>query len=479
MASGALADDSPAWPRFRGLDGSGIAANGKPPADFGVDKNLLWKTELPAGVSSPVVAGDRVFVTGVEGTKLLTICLGRKDGKILWQREAPAQAIEKVHEFSSPAAATPATDGRRVYVYFGSYGLLAYEMDGAEAWKLPLARPVMDWGTATSPILVRGHVIQVCDGIGGGSYIVSVDAQSGQIAWKKPRLLFDASWSTPTVWKHAGIDDLIVLGSGRLVAYDPKDGSERWSVVGFPKQPIMSPSMGDGLIFAAVAGAGDPSDMVGQMPDFATMLKQYDANHDGKISPDEIPADAGIYLRKEVPRDAPGNFLPLRTLIQIASRGKGSISSLDWTIFQAAFRASGPVLMAIRPGGEGDVTESAIVWKTSRNVPELPSPLYYDGRLYLIRDGGRIACLDAKTGNVVFHGRLDAGGQYVASPVAADGKVYLCSEPGTVTVIKAGDKLEMLRSVSLGQRILATPAIVGDVLYVRTEKQLYAFGSSK
>ena len=478
-AGHAWADDSLAWPRFRGPDGSGVATDSKPPTEFGVDKNLLWKTEVPPGVSSPIVATDRIFLTGVDGNTLLTLCLNRRDGKILWKHEAPAQSLEKTHQFSSPAAATPCTDGKHVYVYFGSYGLLAYDMDGTEAWKLPLPPAVMDWGRASSPILIGDQLIQVCDGYGGSSYIVCVDAKSGKILWKKPRLLFDGSWSTPTSWTDDGTQDILVLGSGRMVAYDPKDGSERWSVSGFPRLPIMSPSMGGGLIFAAVAGTGDPGDIARQMPDFSTMLKQYDANHDGRISLDELPPDAGIYLRQDVPKDAPGNFLSFRTLIQAASPGKQSISVVDWTFLRVAFRVSGQVLMAIRPGGAGDISESAVVWKTNNNVPELPSPLFYDGRLYLIREGGRIACLDAKTGNVIFHGRLDAFGQYVASPVAADGKIYLCSEPGTVTVIKAGDKLEVLSSVSLGQRILATPAIAGDVLYVRTETQLYAFKDAR
>lgn len=480
IASAVQAEDWLAWPRFRGPGGSGVAERATPPIELGAEKNLLWRVELPPGVSSPVVAGERVFLTGFEDGHLLTFCVDRQNGKMLWKRQAPAESLEKYHRFSSPAAATPVTDGNRVYVYFGSCGLLAYGVDGSEAWRLPLPRPNMDWGTASSPVLVDGRVVQVCDSMGTGSYIVAVDAQSGAIVWKKPRVLFQAGWSTPTVWKHDGKTELIVAGSGRLVSYEPADGTERWSVRGFPQQPIMSPVLGDGMLFCGIASAGDASDHLGEIPDFATMLKLYDKNHDGKISPDEIPEDAGIYLRKEVPKYAPGNFLSLRWLVIAAARGKPGISAFDWTLFQAAFKASGPTMMAVRPTGEGDITESAVAWKTSKNVPEIPTPLYLDGRLYLVRDGGRISCLDAKTGEVIYHGRIDAPGQHVASPVEANGNIYVASEPGTITILKAGgDRLNVVATNAINERIMATPAIVGNMLLVRTEKHLFAWAAAK
>jgi outer membrane protein assembly factor BamB len=481
----ARAADNLDWPRFRGPNGQGIAApDAKPPVEFSPDKNLRWKTDLPTGVSSPIVAGDRIIVTGVDGNKLITLCLNRRDGTIAWRREAPATSLEKVHAFSSPAAATPTTDGRRVYVYFGSFGLLAYDLDGDghEAWRAPLTRPNCEWGTASSPIVVGDRVIQVCDGNGVGSYMVAVERDTGKIAWNTPRVLFQAGWSTPVLFpRDAAAQDLIVLGSGRLVAYDPLSGKERWTVVGFPVNPIMTPVIGsDGLLFAAVSGMGDPADRIGEIPDFDTMLKKYDKNNDGRISPDEIPTDAGVYLRKDVPRDAMGNFLSLRWLVQQVAHGKDSVGPLDWKMFEVLSQASGPALFAIRPGAsaQGNITDKNLAWKTNKNIPELPTPLFYDGRLYIVRDGGRVACINGKTGEVIFHGRVDAPGQYVASPVTADGRIYLASEPGTITVLKATDTLTPLATNPIGERICATPAIAGDTIYVRTDKRLYAFSQS-
>jgi len=287
-----------------------------------------------------------------------------------------------------------------------------------------------------------------------------------------------AGWSTPVLWNHDQTRDLLALGSGRLIAYDPKDGAERWSILGFPVNPIMSIALGDGHAFVGGSGSGDPGDRLGQIDDFATMLQKYDTNHDGRIALDEIPSDAGFYLRKEVAKDASGNFVSLRWLAGQAARGKQSLGPLDWRLFQLAFNATGPAYAAIRPPGasdHGDLTETNIAWKTNRNVPEIPTPISYAGRLYAVRDGGRVVCFAPKTGEVIFHDRIDAPGQYVASPVSADGRVYLTSEPGTVTVIKASDKLEVLAVNDLKERMVATPAIAGNAIYVRTDKTLFAF----
>jgi outer membrane protein assembly factor BamB len=480
LAAFARAADDVDWPRFRGPNGQGIAAAGaKPPTEFGPAQNVRWRADVPSGVSSPIVTADHVFLTAVSQQRhLLTLCLDRRDGKVLWEKRAPESKLEPVHSFSSAAAATPASDGRRVYVYFGSYGLLVYDAtDGKELWRAPLTRPGSEWGMATSPIVVGDRVIQVCDG-NGGSYITALDRETGKIAWNVPRLLFRGGWSTPVVHNADATDtagEIIVLGAGRLIAYDPQNGRERWTVVGFPVNPIMTPVLGDGVLFAGVSGMGDPGDRVGEIPDFPAMLELYDKNNDGRISPGEIPNDAGIVLRKEVPHDAPGNFLSLHWLVGQVAHGKDSIGPLEWKLFEVMSNASGPTLMAIRPGGSGNVTDTNVLWKTDKNVPEIPTPLYYQGRLYLVRDGGRIACLSGATGGVVFHGRLEAPGQYVASPVAADGRIYFCSEPGTVSVLKAGDRLELLAANPLGERIVATPAIVGDTIYVRTASTLYAF----
>ena len=132
--------------------------------------------------------------------------------------------------------------------------------------------------------------------------------------------------------------------------------------------------------------------------------------------------------------------------------------------------------MAIKPGGHGDVTKTHVRWRHERALPEVPSPLYYRGRVYMVRDGGLISCLDAKTGQLLYRERVGAAGVYFSSPVAGDGKVYVASQRGVITVLAGGDAFKVLARNDLGEPIQATPALVDGKLYVRTEKHLYAFG---
>jgi outer membrane protein assembly factor BamB len=143
----------------------------------------------------------------------------------------------------------------------------------------------------------------------------------------------------------------------------------------------------------------------------------------------------------------------------------------------AFLRANEDVMLAIKPGGEGDVTETHVAWRERRGLPELPSPLFYQGRLYLVKNGGVVSCLEPKTGKSVYRERLGATGPYYASPVAADGRIYAASEAGVVSVFKAGDRFSLLAENDLAERVVATPAIVADMLYVRTDKHLFAFGT--
>src|SRR5262245_36301203 len=165
-AVGLAADKPLAWPRFRGPEGSGVADGQKPPVKFGPDKNVKWKVPVPSGYSSPIVAGDNLVLTALEGGKLYTIAYRRSDGKEAWRAEAPAKKLELYHKTeSSPAASTPATDGKRIVSYFGSCGLFCYDLSGKELWKyeMPAAVTLGDFGSGTSPILEDGLVVLVRD----------------------------------------------------------------------------------------------------------------------------------------------------------------------------------------------------------------------------------------------------------------------------------------------------------------------------
>ena len=469
------------WPQFRGPNGGGVAAQAKElPVSFGPSKNVVWKTRLPHGHSSPCVWKNRIFLTGfaAQQKRLETLCIDRPTGKILWRRAAPAEKIETVHEISSPATPTPATDGQRVFVYFGSYGLLCYDFDGREQWKRPLPIPNLYFGTGASPIVAGPFVLLNIDQQ-GDSHLFAVDRATGETAWKKERLSFQRGWSTPVHVRHDGIDQVVVLGGRRLVAYDLKDGRERWWVDGMPPFPITTPVVGQDRLYLAVSDEYGEPDNVVQPPAFEDFAKRHDKNKDGKIAREEIPPEFIVIDRRA--SQGAGDVTLRGWFFRSVDRDKdGALNRREWDKF-AKRMAEWPTqfhqqVLAVRLGGRGDVTKTHIAWQDGKGVPEVPSPLYYQDRIYTVKNGGIVFCRDATTGKVVFRGRLGAIGGYYASPVAGDGKVYAASDRGVIIVFRAGDRFEVLARNDFGEPIMATPAIVNRQLYVRTERFLYAFG---
>jgi outer membrane protein assembly factor BamB len=404
------------WPQFRGPNSSGIG-NGKPPVEFGPDQSVLWKTAVGSGLSSPIIAKGRVFLTEFDrATKqLATLCIDQRTGKILWRRTVAPAEIEKVHEIGSPAAPTPATDGERVYVYFGSYGLVSYDFDGKLLWERRLPLPQNIYGAVASPI-VAGDLL-VLNHQGKDAYLLGVNRRDGKTVWKTDRSQFQYGWSTPVYWRHDGIDEIVVLGGDfgpnqRLMAYNLADGAERWWVAGLPPCGKSTPVIGSGMVFFAA-------------PD---IILDVEAE---KRNPERA---AQIYANN-------------------ASR-----------------------VMAIRPGGKSEVNQTHVAWTQTKGVPGVPSPLYYNGRLYTVQNGGIVFSRVAKTGQLVYSGRTGAMGYYYSSPVAADNKIYIASEEGVVVVLDGGEDLKVLARNKLDGQILATPAIVDGKIYVRTGNRLYAFG---
>jgi outer membrane protein assembly factor BamB len=466
------------WPRFRGPNGSGVSEADKPPTTFGPSSNRLWQAAVPPGHSSPAIWNDHIFVTGVENGTLLVIAYRRRDGRLLWRQRAPSDLLEKVHPFSNAAASTPATDGQRVYTYFGSYGLLAHDFTGKEVWRKPLPAPPTQFGAATSPIVFEGKVILQRDGNDGRSELLAFDARTGDLMWRTPRPLLRESWSTPIVWRHDGRDEIITVGSNRLTAYSASDGGERWSVEGLTLQPITCAVLGEGMLFASATYSGSPSEPIDVAP-WDTLVERYDANKDAMLAITEMPPDEGVHVRKDVPKDVPGAFVSWPDAMGMADGNKdGVVTKGEWDALFAFLRRNEDNVLAVRPGGSGDSSSSRVAWKADRGISEMPSPLFYRGRLYFVRNGGMVTSYAPDSGRVVLdRRRLGALGQYVASPIAADGRIYAASENGTIVVFRASDTLEVLARNDLGESITATPAIADHTLYVRTAKHLWAFGS--
>lgn len=447
------------WPQFRGPNASGVSDTAKPPAEFGPGKNQLWKITVPAGASSPSVWGDRIFLTTFDGKTLATHCYARRDGKLLWKRPAPVEQLEEFHASEgSPASATPATDGKTVVSYFGSCGLVAYDFNGKELWqhKLPVIQSPGSFGSGGSPVLAGGLVLVNRDQAGPCS-LLAVDLKTGKKAWEAPRTDVGPGFGSPMLWKNAGVDEVVMSGSIKLKGYDLKTGAERWSLAGLPSFTCTTPVVGDGLLFFA---GWSPGKEANTMPTWAG-LSQMDKNKDGALTPDEVKGtEMETFFRS------------------LDGNRDGKITKEDMDGLAAHMAKGENVLVAVKPGGKGELSEDAVAWKQTRGLPYVPSPLHYRGRIYLVKDGGMASSFDAKTGKVHYQQeRLDAIGNYYASPVAADGRVFFASLNGKVTVVAAGgDAPKVLHAAEFGERISASPALVENVLYVRTATALYAFG---
>lgn len=448
------------WPQFRGPNCSGVSESAHPPAIFAPGTNEVWKTAVPAGMSSPVIWRDWIFLTAFDAGKLEVHCYARKDGRLLWKQAVPAEKLEEFHSTEgSPAASSCVTDGRRVVSYFGSFGLICHDFSGKELWRhpLPLAETAGGFGTGSSPTLAGNLVILNRDMLKNCS-VIAVDLKTGKLAWETPRPDVRQSYGSTIVWKNKGTEEVVMSGSLKLKAYDLKSGKERWSLDGMPSFTCTTPVVGDGLLFFAgwAPGKGDSP-----MPTFEQMAGGMDKNKDNAITKDEV---AGT---------------PMESFFRAQDvNGDGRLTADDIASMKAMMSSGENSLVAVRPGGSGNLDTNFVAWKQTRGLPYVPSPLYYQGKVYLVKDGGMASCYDAKTGKIAYQQeRLNALGNYYASPVAADGRIFVASLDGKLTVFAAGgDTPKILHQVDFKERISATPALVGNQIYLRTPTTLYAFG---
>lgn len=480
------------WPQFRGPNGAGVANAFRPPVNIAPDQ-AAWKTPLPPGKSSPVVWNGRVFLTGVESGRLTTLALDASAGKTLWTKLAPEARLESVHTANSVAASTPCVDEQGVYVYFGSYGVLCYDHDGLELWRQPLPTPQSMYGVSTSPILHEQRLILLLDDDANlpdsklsRSKVIALDKTTGDTVWETARPYSRGGWSTPMIWRHERGVDLVVLGNGRVYGYEPATGAEKWYVNGFAREPIALPVAGQGQLYVSVAMQGGRGDaQLDPEPFWAAMLP-LDRDGDGRIGRDEITENFTLPFRPELPLGHPGFGLPLPS--DPTKRKESQAKIFDWRdknhdgywtreefTADMSVGQGRPNLAAIRPGGTGDITESHVNWTLRSGIPEIPSPVFHVGRLYLVRDGGILSCVNATSGEVIYRERLGAAGQYAASPVIAGDHVYLVSAKGVLTVVKTGDTFAIARQADLKASVSATPAMDQGSLYVRADDALLAF----
>ncbi|MFC2126328.1 PQQ-binding-like beta-propeller repeat protein [Bacteroidota bacterium] len=465
------------WPQFRGPNSSGVSDTEQdPPINFGPAENVLLKIELPPGHSSPTIWGNYIFLTSFTEDDMVfkTLCFNRKNGNLLWSQDVSVNEIEKkIHAISNPANATVATDGERIYAYFGSYGIICYDFNGKKIWDNPMPIPETRHGMGTSPIVTNGMVILNFCNDSNGPNLLALDCINGNIVWKTdlpntPSIFSPDGYSTPVVWEN----EIIIYRCGAIESYNIEDGSLIWWVT-TNTDGVSTPVIGNNVLYVGTFSAvGDPEKHV-DTPDYSGLLNEYDMNNDKKITEDEFPQDFIYVIRGDMGEE----FLVNWNMVRDANKD-GILDSIEWEKrrnFALSYIAIHG-LLAIKPGGKGDISSTHVVWKVIKGVAEVPSPVYYDDHVYMIKNGGVISCVNAEDGTLDYHERLGASGPYISSPIAAGGKVFVVSRNGKITVLESGSEFKILAKNDLDEIIMATPAVVDNKLYVRTSEHLYAFG---
>jgi outer membrane protein assembly factor BamB len=411
------------WPQWRGPGGQGISNEARVPIEWAPGRHIAWKTALPSGHSSPIVWGDRIFVTAaIEGDvvpgqravkhkqgkdedwihpdsvaadrkhTLKVIALDANDGRIVWDRTAyDGTVYDARHRKSSFAGPTAATDGQMVFAYFGPEGLYAYDFSGALAWKVVERFATLGLGTGTSPVLFENLVIiQRDEDNGEHSAIVAYDKKTGREVWKTKRDV-EVSWGTPVLVPGDGRTELVANGNESIVGYDPATGKELWRTAGVESNAIHTPLVGKGLV---VVTAGFPAKKI----------------------------------------------------------------------------------IAIRPGEVGPGRR--VAWEYAKGTGYVLSNILYGDYIYLLTDNGIVTCLDALTGQVKYEGgRPPVPTHFMGSPVAFGGLVAITSEDGETFLIKAGPVHAIVGRNTIDEPVYSSPAIANGRIYIRGEKHLFAIGS--
>ena len=405
------------WPQWRGINGQGISTEKQLPTEWGPDKNIAWKTALPHGYSSPIIWGDRIFLTtaiegevvpgvvpesvrikmphpeSVAGDKkhaLKLMALDVKTGKLVWEQTAyDGPVFDARHRRSTFAGPSAITDGKMVFAYFGPEGLYAFDFTGKPLWSVVEKFHTLGLGAGTSPVLHDNLVIIQRDQDEKTSVIAAYDKATGKEVWKTPRPV-DISWSTPVLVQADGRTELVTSAPQHVIAYDPATGKELWRTKGVESNAIHGPLVGNGLV---VVTAGYPAK---------------------------------------------------RTI-------------------------------AIRLGNQPD--DKRIAWEYTKGTGYVLSNILYGDHVYLSTDNGIITCLEAATGKVIYEGgRPPKPTHFMGSAVAYSGLIAMTSEDGETFMLKAGPKHEVVRINTIDEPVYSTVALANGRVYIRGEKNLYAIG---
>lgn len=437
------------WSRFRGPNGSGIATTGGSyPVEFHPSSaNLMWRTPLRPGKSSPVLTDQHIFLTGYENQVLYTQCFDRATGKLLWEREQAVAHKAGVNALNHPAAISPVTDGSNVYVFFKDYGLLSYSASGKLRWRVPLGPFTNAQGLGAAPIFAAGMVILQVDQL-EDSYIAAFAASNGKQRWKVAREESE-SWGTPLLSKDSTV--IFTVGANRIGGHRVSDGKRLFTSTHASPSMVASPVLDAANDVLYAFGYGYQTSIP-----FSRMLERSDKNKDGKLTPDEY-----------------GTVNVMRAAGHYMGNGDGIVTEEKWNQWNAHVQGlSGLVAL--------DLAKPATappLWRYDKGFDSvIPSPLVYGGIVYSVRNGGILTAFDARAGEVVKSARIPGAlGGYASSPVAGGGHLYFCNEEGKVAVLKPGRDWELVQLNDFKEDIFATPALSQGKLYIRTAAALYAF----
>jgi outer membrane protein assembly factor BamB len=445
------------WSRFRGPNGSGISDDVGFPIEFGPGKNLVWKSSVRRGKSSPVLTEKQLFVTAYADDKLYTQCFDRKTGKLLWERSVDRRQKPLIHKLNEPAANTPVTDGANVYAFFPDFGLLSYDGSGKLRWQKPLGPFTNAIGLSSSPILVDGRLVLQVDQYVDG-YIATFNRATGETLWKTGRVE-TKGWSTPIIYRPGGKGDahILTVGDRLFGVYQLKTGKRTFTIDTLANAIVASPVVVDDRFYAfGYSGEGRP------MP-FEEQLGKFDKDGDGKVSAQETNDDAWV-----------------NGLTRFGGNKDGVLTREEWDdLVRQRDGPSSLVAFHLAADDGGETIRASELWRDEKSFTGVvPSPLVYQNVLYYLKNGGILTAVDANAGKTLKQSRVQGAlDPFSASPVAAEGKIYVASESGKIAVIKPGADWEVMAINDLEEDIFATPALSNGQIFLRTNNSLYCFGT--
>lgn len=464
------------WPQFRGPNSSGVAEEAVP-IEFSPDTNVLWKTKLGPGHSSPCVAGPSVFVTTYDpnASTVAVHCLNLIDGDKKWQHSFPVEEFEKGHPSFNPASSSPASDGEVVIAYFGSLGLVAMTVEGDVLWEKRMPTTKSFGGNATSPI-VSGDVVVLYRGNYVDHFLLAVDRLTGKELWRVRQTEKFTGEMACTACPIVVGNRLIAHTARSVQCLDLQSGAPIWltkCATTATSTPIV---VGQDVIVAAWNKMGEPA-LRPPFPDFNQLVDQNDANDDDLIERSEFP-ELWIFHRPNG-IEAPMNGGKVR--FQWADRNKdGRIDRNEWRKqledldkYRANYETHG--LLSIPLDSRGVLSSDDVRTLETQSIPEVPSPVSDGKFIYMIKNGGVLTVIDITTGERTARVRTGGRGTHYASPFIAGGHLYTVSGEGVISVLTLGPQPELTSTNLMNERVFASPAVQGGKLLVRTHSTLYVF----